>query len=205
MVDTVSIEVLCHLAETAYPPLAAVFQHLVPVVRGEAPVLTVGRERIGWGTGLTIQIEVLGFYPCLDTVAADADRNVALQDDTMLAGILMGGMHLAVKVVLHIAPEVGHFLVRLGQRLRPCRELCRTVEVAIVAEFRVRLQPLFVILTELLVGSSTFHCCPFLSKQYLQILQFGTEHTFIVNLRQCVQLLTQLFEVCSLFFIFDFW
>ena len=114
MVDTVGVEVLCHLAEATYPPLTAVLQHLVPVVGGEAPVLTVGRERIGWGTGLTVQVEIFGLNPCLDTVAADANGDVTLQDDMVLTGILVGSVHLPVKVILHVAPEVGHLFVRLG-------------------------------------------------------------------------------------------
>ena len=69
MVDAVSVEVLGHLAEAAYPPLTAVLEHGIPVVGGEAPVLTVGRERIRRRTGLSVKVEVLGFYPSLYTVA----------------------------------------------------------------------------------------------------------------------------------------
>ena len=78
MIYAIGVKVLGHLAETAYPPRAAVFQHLVPIVGGEAPVLSVGRERIGWGTSLTVQVEILWFYPSLHTITADADGDVTL-------------------------------------------------------------------------------------------------------------------------------
>ena len=190
MVDTVGVEILCHFAESAYPPLAVVLQHLVPVVCRESPVLAIGRERIGRGTSLTIQVEILRFNPCLNAVATDADGDVALQDDTMCTGILMGSMHLTVEVVLHVAPEVGHLFVNLGQWLGPCRELSRSVEVAIVAKLCVWLQPLLVVCAELFVGSRTLDCCPFLLEQHLQILQFGAEHALVVNLWQRIQFLT---------------
>ena len=41
VVDAVGVEEPCHVGETAYPPLAAVFHHLVPVVGRQAPVLSV--------------------------------------------------------------------------------------------------------------------------------------------------------------------
>ena len=69
MVYAVGIEELRHLAEAAYPPQATILQHLVPVVGGEAPVLTIGRERIGWRTGLSGEVEVFGLYPCFHTIA----------------------------------------------------------------------------------------------------------------------------------------
>ena len=111
VVDAVGIEVFSHLAETPYPPLAAVLQHLVPVVGREAPVLAFGRERIGRSTGLSVEVEVFRLHPCLDTVAADADGDVAFQDDPVLAGILVGGMHLLVEVVLYEIPELQELLI----------------------------------------------------------------------------------------------
>ena len=54
MVNAVGIEIFRHILETAYPPGTVVLQHLIPVIGGEAPVLTVGRERIGRRTSLSI-------------------------------------------------------------------------------------------------------------------------------------------------------
>ena len=99
-------------------------------------------------------------------------------------------MHLTVEVILYVIPEVGHLLVGFGQRIWPCLELCRTIQVTIVAELCVWLQPKIVVFTELLVGSSTFYCCPFLLEQYVQIVKLCAEHALIVNLRQGIQLLT---------------
>ena len=193
MVNTVGIEVLCHLTEATYPPLTTVLQHLVPVVSGEAPVLAVGREWVGWGTGLTVQVEVLGFYPCFNTVATDADGDVALKDDAMHSRMLMSCMHLTVEVILYVAPEVllavSFWLLAFGF-LGPFGEDSCTIFVAIDAELGVWHQPFLVVLIELLIGLRSPHTLPFLFEQDLQIVQFGTEHALIVNLRQGIQLLT---------------
>ena len=207
MVDTVGIKVLCHLAEAAYPPLAAILQHLVPVVCRKAPVLAVGREWIGWCTSLTVQVEVLRFYPCLDTVATDTDRDVALEDDTVHASILMSRMHLTVEVELYVAPEVllavSLWLLVFGF-LGPFGEDGSAILVAIDAELSVGHQPFLVVLVELLVSLRGLDALPFLFEQHLQILHFSAEHTFIVNLWKRIQFLAQLLEVCFLFFIFNF-
>ena len=106
MVDTIGIEILRHLTESAHPPRTVVLQHLVPVVGGESPVLPVCREGIRWRTGLTVQVEVLRLHPGFHTVSADADGDVTLQDHTVLAGMGMGFMHLGIEVILHEIPEV---------------------------------------------------------------------------------------------------
>ena len=110
MVDAISIEVLCHLAETANPPRAAVFEHSIPVVGGKSPVLSVSRECIGWSTGLSVQVKVLRLYPSLYAIATDTDRDITLQYHTLLASIGMGGTHLLVEVELYIVPE-GHLFI----------------------------------------------------------------------------------------------
>ena len=76
MVDTIGIEVFSHLTETTHPPRTAVLEHLVPIVGGEAPVLTVSRESIGWCTSLTIEVEVFRLYPGLNAIATDADGDI---------------------------------------------------------------------------------------------------------------------------------
>ena len=60
VVDAVCVEVLLHILEAANPPLAAVGYHLVPVVCGEAPVLSAHREVIWRSTGLSVEVEVAG-------------------------------------------------------------------------------------------------------------------------------------------------
>ena len=63
MVDAVGIEILLHFAEAAHPPLAAVTEHLVPVVGRESPVLPVSSKLIGWCSCLSVQVEVFRFCP----------------------------------------------------------------------------------------------------------------------------------------------
>ena len=112
VVDAIGIEIFSHLAEAAYPPAAAVFEHSIPVVGGEAPVLSVYGEGIGRCTGLTVQVEVFRFYPGLYAVTADADGDITLQDDLVLPGVGMGSAHLLVEVELDEIPEC-HFFVYL--------------------------------------------------------------------------------------------
>ena len=50
MVDSVCIEIILHLGETTSPPKETIFCHFVPVIRGEAPVLTGDGEIIRWRT-----------------------------------------------------------------------------------------------------------------------------------------------------------
>lgn len=100
MVDAVGVEVLRHLAEALYPPLAAIGQHHVPVIGREAPVLAIGRESVRRGACLAVEVEILGLYPGLYTVAADANGDVTLEDNMLALGILVGTTHLLVQVVL---------------------------------------------------------------------------------------------------------
>ena len=213
MVDTVGIEILCHLTETAHPPRAVVLQHLVPVVGGESPVLTICREGIRRSTSLSVQVEVLGFYPGLHTVATDADGDITLQDDTMSTGIGMCSPHLGIEVELYEIPE-SHLLIDLGgclhhrlalilrQRvvIRPLLEFCRAVEVAIMTVGSVGHQPLLVLLEERLEGGSLHRLCTLLGIDRAQIVHLRLVHPFVVDLRQGVEFFLQLLEfgVCGL-------
>ena len=96
MVDAVSIEKLCHVLETAFPPCASVFQHLVPVVGGEPPILSVDGEIIGWRTSLSVHVEVFGFYPNVTTVTTDTNRHVAFEYDALALRIGVRLFHLGV-------------------------------------------------------------------------------------------------------------
>ena len=208
VVDTVGIEILRHLPETAHPPGAAVSQHLVPVVGGETPVLSVGREVIRRRTSLTVQVEVLRLHPSLHTVTADADGDVALQDHPLFTGMGMGSTHLLVEVELHEIPE-GHLLIDLGGGFRHCLALAlrqfvmvgpvleggSAVEVAVVAEGSVGHQPGLVLVEELLEGLALHDVFAFLGIECPQILQLRIVHPLIVDLGQGIQLLSQCLEL----------
>ena len=96
MVDAVSVEELCHVLETAFPPCASVFQHLIPVVGGEPPILSVYGEIIRWRTCLSVHVEVLGFYPNVTTVATHANWHVAFEYDALALRIGVRLLHLGV-------------------------------------------------------------------------------------------------------------
>ena len=90
MVDAVSVKIFRHLAHTMLPPFVVVLSHLFPIVSWEAPVLPFGGEWIGRGSGLAVQVEVMRFGPRFHAVRADADWNVAFQQDAFLASIVAG-------------------------------------------------------------------------------------------------------------------
>ena len=204
MVDAIGIKVLRHLAESLDPPRASVGQHGVPVIGGESPVLSVGRERIGWCTGLPVEIEVARLDPCLDPVAADADGDVALENHLPAAGIVVCAAHLTVQAVLDEVPErhlavdacagVAHgsnLMLLEGVVVGPVVEACRAIEVTVVAECRIGYQPAFVGLEECLEVIAVQHLGPLLGKYLSQITEFGLVDALIVNLRQGIQFLAQ--------------
>ena len=208
VVDAVGIEILGHLTESAHPPLTAVGEHHIPVISGESPVLAIGRESIGRSSCLSVQIEVLRLYPGLYAVAADADGDVALQDDALLAGIGMGGTHLLVEVELYEVPE-GHLFIYFSSRLRhglalllceglvigPLRERGGAVHIAVVTEGGVRHEPVLVLLEEGLKGLGLHHLTALLGEELAQIGELGIVHALVVDLWQGVELFLQGFVV----------
>ncbi len=56
MIDTKRIEVIAHLLKPLFPPGKPVFLHLLPVIRGELPVLTDGSKIIRRCAGLLIHV-----------------------------------------------------------------------------------------------------------------------------------------------------
>ena len=149
MVDAVGVEIFGHILETAHPPGAVVTEHLVPVVGGEAPVLSVHGEVIGRCTGLSVEVEIAGFHKDITARAVHADGNVALQDDALAAGIGMRLFHLHGEHELHIVVE---FHIQNGRMLQGRR---RTLFLALHAIFGIGDEPLLLFLEELLVFDGT--------------------------------------------------
>ena len=65
VVYSVGVEVFGHLLEAPDPPAIARLMHGLPVVGGEAPVLTVFGEVVGRRAGRTLEVEQLGLRPGL--------------------------------------------------------------------------------------------------------------------------------------------
>ena len=102
VVNAISREILRHFCESAFPPAITVLLHHFPVVSGEAPVLSVSRESIGWRTGLTIHVEIIGFNPSFNRVARDADGNIALKHHLFAACVVASSKKLHVQEILYI-------------------------------------------------------------------------------------------------------
>lgn len=128
VVDAVGIEIPRHLAQAGPPPGVVVPRHAFPVVGRESPVLAGGREGIGRGSGLRIHVEEARELPGVGARAADADRQVALEDDPAGVGVTHGLRELEVQVVLDVAVEgnVAAPLPAVGLHFR-------AVEVCVVA------------------------------------------------------------------------
>ena len=111
--------------------------------------------------------------------------------------------HLTVKMILNKEPEV----IGLGfsSLSRPLRKLCRTILVAVDAEACIGLQPLTVLFDETLVVCRTLCLGTLLLIDEMQVIHLGLEHALIVNLRQGIQFLTQLFEPVSFLLVFYLW
>ena len=198
MVNAVGIKVFRHLLEAAHPPGIAILLHDVPVVGRESPVLPIHREVIGWRTGLSIQVEVVGLRPSLYAVAADTDGDIAFEHYTMLVCIFAGGKQLAMQVELDIEVDARLLVTLLAERLDllrvigrkfgPLAEVRSAKCIAQVAEGCVGLQPLLVgfkELLELLRGEYRF---PFLLEDEVEVLPLHLIHSLIVYLGQGIQL-----------------
>ena len=204
MVDAICVEVLRHLPEPAHPPLAAVGYHRVPVIRGETPVLSVGRESVGWCAGLTVKVKVARLHPGLHAVTTDADRYIALEYHLLATRILMRVTHLLVQVVLDIVPH-GHVLkclrAGIGQghsllvveavMIGPLAERRRAIDVPIVAEGCIGHQPVLVLSKECLKLVTAHQRSALLLIEQSQILHLGLVHALVIYLWQRVQFLAQ--------------
>ena len=150
VVNTISIEILRHVLEATYPPATAVFYHLVPVVCRESPVLSVYGEVVWRCSSLSVEVEVTRLLHDVTSVAVNANRNVTLEDNTLLTCIFVCLAHLATEHILHEVIERHLFLAEV---------------VALAAIFCIRLEPLLRLLEETLIRNRLHHVCAFLLKQ----------------------------------------
>ena len=234
MVNAVGIEIFCHFAEALLPPFVVVFFHYPPVVGGKAPVLSVGREVIGWGACLSVQVEVFGFHPCLHPIPADADGNIPLEYHPVGTGIVVCLFHLLVQAELHKGPKgdvLSHgTLVDVyclafsalswhaaygvlggiyGHFFLPLVKAGGAVLLPVVAEHGIRQQPFAVVGFKVVVFFRLQHVLFLLAQQLLvqvaQICHLVLAHLFIVYLWQFVQLLLQLLVLASFLGVFQCW
>ena len=85
VVDADGVEVLLHPLDAFPKPI---YDVCLPVVGGEAPVLSVLREVVRRRTRRTVKTEEIRMDGRLDAVTIDSDGHIALQDHPVLAGIV---------------------------------------------------------------------------------------------------------------------
>ena len=155
MVDAISCEIFCHLRETTLPPLVAILFHHLPIVGGEAPVLTIGREGIRWCTCLSVHVEIVWLNPGFYRVARDTDGDVTFEHNTFASCIVTCSKELHVKEVLDIIVVSNYFpcLILFGTELLyrnfivggmfgPLTEVWSTKLVAQIREGGIRTEPM---------------------------------------------------------------
>ena len=145
------VEIFGHLLHPRLPPGIAVLGHFVPVVGREAPVLTVSRESIRRCTCAGVHIEKMRILPGIHAGAGNAYRQVALEHNSLFAGIGTDFLHLGIKMILDIAPEIhivgidlAAFLqnfIRINGILAPFCKFSCTEGISQGAESRIRTEP----------------------------------------------------------------
>ena len=210
VVDTISIKELRHILESTCPPLTVVFQHLIPVVGRESPVLTIHREIVRWSSCLSVEVEVLRLCPYITSKTVYTDRNITLQDDSLGHGMLVSSLHLCVQHKLYEVEEL-HLLVGLcswvGQCLavflvpsivvRPLREISSAILIAQTRILCIRHQPLFCILEECLIFGTLHHLFTFLIEDLVQVRYLEIIYLFIIYLGQGIELCSCLLSLST--------
>ena len=134
-------------------------------------------------------------------MAAYANGDVTLENDTVFAGILAGIEQLPMQKVLDIAivgktlmafavrgTELPDFVGVVGRQFGPCVKVCSVVFVAQDTESGIGNQPVFVLFVEVLVLLGLHHFFAFFAEGKAEVVALGLVHTFVVNLAQSVEL-----------------
>ena len=129
MIDAEGVEVLFHPLHALLEPvgkrdlmtLLPARLLLMPVVGGEAPVLSIYREGIRRCPCRTVHIEEFRMGSRLHTVTIHADGHIPLQDDTLGTGIVGSSQQLHMQLILDIVDQLSLILTAqpLGIRHEP--------------------------------------------------------------------------------------
>ena len=101
VVDADGVEVLLHPTQ-ALPKPRDNGGRFLPIISGESPVLTIGREIVRRCTCGAVETEELRMNSSLHTLTIDTDRYITLQRHPMLTGIVGSSFQLEVEVVLEV-------------------------------------------------------------------------------------------------------
>ena len=139
--------------------------------------------------------------PCVDARAADPDRQVSLEHDSPFAGVAARLRELEVQVVLHEAVEGDLAAVAAGVCLdarlvvagvfAPAGEVCRVERIAQGAEDGIGHEPVRVVRKEPPVFPAAGRAPGVALESLAQQLLLGAVDSFVVDLRQGVQLVAQ--------------
>ena len=201
MVDAESVEIFGHLRHAGLPPRIAVLRHVLPVVGREAPVLARCGKGVGRCSGLRIHVEKPRMNPCVGARPADADRQVALEDDAPAAGVGADLGQLRVQVVLHeavkrdfaaVAAAVGFDgLFVVAGVIAPAGEIGGAEFVAQRAEGGIGDEPVSIGGDEVLVVAACRSAGSVAFERPAEQPQFVPVDPFVVYFGECVQFVAQ--------------
>ena len=126
VVDSHRGEVPLEVRHPRAPPPVPVLAHLLPVVRGEAPVLTVRVEIVRGGARAGVHAEEVGVHPGVHARLVHADGQVALKDHAHALGVRSRRAELRVQVELDKVVQ-SDGIVNLAAGLRQARHRARAV------------------------------------------------------------------------------
>eukprot|EP00982_Pelagococcus_subviridis_P017108 31516-Pelagococcus_subviridis.AAC.5 len=121
VVDPHRAEKTLQVRHPAPPPRVVVLAHLLPIVRGETPVLAVRVEVIRRSPRARVHPEQFRVHPRVHGRLIHADGQVALQHDAPRRRVRSRPAQLPVEVVLHVVVH-RHDVVQLAVRLRQTRD-----------------------------------------------------------------------------------
>ena len=217
VVDSVGVEVTVHLCQTPPPPSVAILRHPLPIVGGEAPILTILREEIGRRTCLTVKVIEFEGTPRVNAATANANRQIAFQNYAATACVSSSLAQLAVEFVLHIAPEsyvgivwrigpehLAHFTLRIIRKFAPTVEIACAVFVAQRTECRVRLKPFGALFYKLLKILIINDFVLTLTEHRTAIIEFQFYDALVINIQPIVKSPRFIFKLFLLLIICKF-
>ena len=182
VVDAEGIEVLAHLPQAAFPPGKVVFSHRIPIVCGEAPVLSVAGEIIGRCPGTGVEVEKFRMKMRIGAVGAHAYRKIAFKGYAFASGI--GDFFAQLLVEVELNPLVVFF----------------SVFVSFCAELRIFFKPESVFFIE---SSESTAFQIFFSGGGVGLFYEGGfffEYAGVIHGRETVKFFLCFFKRCSLFY-----
>ena len=195
VIDSHCSEILLHPLQALLPPSASLAHHGIPIVCGEAPVLTLGVSLVGHRSRLHVEIEQRALAPCLNTVGTYSYGYVGHKRNILITSIFCRFLQLIMQYVLHpinifclaLLHQCLHPSAVIYGILLPIRKTCSVIFVAQDTECSVWHQPILILLLEF--GKLLIACQFFLAVgiEFAQVFRLHLLHSLIISERKIVE------------------